>query len=273
MDECGGEFAGTFYPRRASERRAMIESWELDRGPVAGPVHGLLLPHAGWVYSGECAMRALRAAGGMRPSTVVHLGPSHRTPLEGAVLLDADRVRFGDASLPVDRALGDRLAESVEEVGWADPFPEHSLEVQWPMLAAQWPEVSVLPVVVGRAGPDFLVRLGEALHPLAREGDTLLVASSDLSHFHDHDEADRLDALFERRLVEGDPDRLTADLSERRTEACGWAPVLASLQFARRRGARWSVVDRRDSSWASGDVREVVGYLSAVLTSGDEAAA
>lgn len=267
MAECGSDFAGTFYPRHRPEREAMIDGWTLNAAPHPGRVEGLLLPHAGWVYSGECAMRAIRAASSDRPRRVVHLGPSHREEFEGAVMLDAERLRFGDDSLPVARELGEELHRALPAVRWSVPFPEHSLEVQWPLLAAQWPELPVLPVVLGRNTPASLLELGAALDSIADEG-TWWVVSTDLSHFHSHEEADRLDARFERKLVEGDAVDLADALHRRETEACGWAPVLASLEIARRREDRYAVVDRRDSSWASGRYQEVVGYLSALLVAG-----
>ena len=267
--DCGGEFADSFYPGRERERREMIDSWTLDAPPVEGRVDALLLPHAGWIYSGECAMRAIRAASGRRPRTLIHVGPSHRRDFEGAVILDAENVAFGDGTLPLARKLGDELCSRLPQLRWESPFAEHSLEVQWPLLAEQWPEVELLPVVLGRNSVASLRELGSVLGEIVDGEETLAVVSTDLSHYH----PERLDARFEHLLVSGDAERLAEALAHRQTEACGWAPVLASLEMARRRGDRYRVVDRRDSSWTSGDRGEVVGYLSALLVEAGEAVA
>ncbi len=262
-------FAGTFYPTHAEEIEVLIEDAIAAVEAREPAPWGLLVPHAGYVYSGIPAARAYARARAADPDTVVVLGPSHRVWIEGAAVLEAEAFETPYGALLTDADLGRRIAETltaaVPGAGGVPAFCEHSLEVQLPFVRRLWPRARAVLVAFG---PGDLV-LAEALaafldHHLEDEN-LLLVASSDLSHEHAQPEAQILDARFEELFVRADPAATLRAIAEGITEACGVGPVLTLQTLARRRGCRPEVVDRRDSSHAFGQTDRVVGYLSAVV--------
>jgi AmmeMemoRadiSam system protein B len=170
-----------------------------------------------------------------------------------------------------DHELVDHLASLLPEISRVPAFPEHSLEVQLPFLRTALPSAAVLSVAFGWPDAALAERLGTTLARLADERDLLLVASSDLSHYHDHRTATRLDRRFRELLLRGSPEELVAALDRQEAEACGVGPVLTLMHYGRARRAHFEVVDQRDSSAAFGDERQVVGYLSALLLPGEGA--
>jgi AmmeMemoRadiSam system protein B len=149
---------------------------------------------------------------------------------------------------------------------WQGHRKEHALEVQLPFLQMTWPGAPIVPVIMGDQRAEFCESLGIALAEVLKERRALIIASSDLSHYHTHQEAMELD----RRVVESvqklAPERLLDDLEQGRAEACGGGPIVAAMIAARQLGATsGDILDYRDSSHVSGDEERVVGYLAAAF--------
>lgn len=247
---------GLFYPAAASALRADIDT--LLAGAVARPAAGaprlLIAPHAGYTYCGPVAASAYallshgRAAGVRR---VVVLGPAHRVPLRGLAFPSAQAFATPLGEVPVDtaalRSLGDlpqlRCDDRAHE-------HEHAIEVQLPFLQAVLGDFTLVPLVVGEAEGEEVAQVLERLW----DGDrTLVIVSSDLSHYLSHAQAQALDRATVRRILAGE-----AALEAH--EACGAAAINGALLLARRHGLRARLLDLRNSGDTAGDRQRVVGY-------------
>ena len=241
--------AGTFYPRTAGVLASDVEQLLADAPVYEGPApRALVVPHAGYVYSGPIAATAYAAlrAAGTRVRRVVLLGPSHRVFLHGVAAPDAQWLRtpLGDVEIDVvalDAAGVPRNA--------AVHAREHSLEVQLPFLQRVVPTAKLCPIACGDASPE---EVGAVIESLFAE-DTVVVVSSDLSHYMPYAQGRVLDEETAARIVALD-DRLDGE------RACGFVGVRGLLWVARRRGLVGKLLDLRSSGDTAGPSDEVVGY-------------
>ena len=246
--------AGTFYPGEPAALAAEISTYlaEAEAPPGAAP-KAIIAPHAGYMYSGPIAAsvyaRLKPLAGRVR--RVVLLGPAHRVWVEGVAVpsTGAFASPLGEAAL--DRAAIDSLRDfAFVEVSDRAHAHEHSLEVHLPFLQAVLGPFALVPVVVGDASPAEVARLLEALWG---GEETLVVVSSDLSHYLPYEAARRRDHDTARAILD-----LEATLVPE--EACGAAPINGLLTLARARGLRVEGIDLRNSSDIAGGRDRVVGY-------------
>jgi MEMO1 family protein len=248
--------AGTFYPARPEDLRssvAILLEAAAAPAPSAPPPKALIAPHAGYVYSGPVAATAFRRLGTAAAAVrrVVLLGPSHRVPFHGLGLPAAGGFATPLGTVPVDVELSARVAALPQVSVRADAHaPEHSLEVELPFLQLLLGEFELLPLVVGEAGGEEVAEVLEAVWDGA---ETLIVVSSDLSHYLPYDEARRMDGETARAITE-----LAGPIPSRR--ACGARPISGLLLAARRRGMAAALLDLRNSGDTAGDRDQVVGY-------------
>ena len=249
--------AGQFYANDASELATTVETLlsevEEPGEVVSAPPKAIIAPHAGYIYSGPVAASAYACLTPYRDrySRVVLLGPCHRVPVEGMALSDADVFRTPVGDISIDRASVARLAADGLEVSDLAHRYEHSLEVHLPFLQAVLDEFSLVPIVVGNATPD---EVAQVIGKLWGGDETLIVVSSDLSHYLRYAEATVFDAEtrdaiehFDYRLID-------------HSHACGATPVGGLLLAARQHGLKVKTIDLRNSADTSGDRRVVVGY-------------
>jgi len=268
--------AGLFYPSDAATL-----SQSLDRLLKAAPeskvarVRGLVCPHAGYEYSGPCAAIAYKALAGEDVRTAIVLGPSHYAWFQGACIPNADAYRTPLGLVPISPKAKALAKVSpfvlepqclVQRPPWSrqglKPAPEpsqdtpetweHSIEVQVPFLQKVLKNFTLLPVVVGEADPEPIAKaLAETL-----DDKTVVVASTDLSHYHPYGAARELDERCVKAICDVDIDRMKAQ------EACGKTPVLALMHLARLKGWKAQLLDYRNSGDATGDKDRVVGYTA-----------
>ena len=248
--------AGMFYPAGAREL-----AWEVDNllehsarvGPIPGYPKALIVPHAGYIYSGAVAAEAydrLRAARGI-VQRVVLLGPCHRLPVRGLALPDAAAFETPLGRVPIERAALESLAGLAQVVvSSAVHADEHALEVQLPFLQRVLGEFSLVPLAVGDATPAEVAAVIERLWGGA---ETLIVVSSDLSHYHGYEQARALDQGTARAILD-----FSADIDHE--QACGATPIAGLLLAAKRRGLQAELLDLRNSGDAAGGRGRVVGY-------------
>jgi len=246
--------AGWFYPIDSGELASTVNGL-LDEVPAGGAApKAIIAPHAGYVYSGPVAATAyaqLRSARG-EVRRVVLVGPSHRVPLAGLAFPSVDAFASPLGALPVDREALERLAALPQVVELDEPHAdEHSLEVHLPFLSTVLGEVAIVPLVAGFAAAD---EVSEVLDALWGGPETLVVVSSDLSHYHDYETARRLDAGTTRAIEELAGERIDPD------RACGSVPIGGLLWTARRRGLTATTLDVRNSGDTAGTRDSVVGY-------------
>ncbi|MGE5402591.1 MAG: AmmeMemoRadiSam system protein B [Ignavibacteriales bacterium] len=261
--------AGMFYP--ADERKLKEEvKYLLDMSKTeksAGDIAAIVVPHAGYIYSGRTAAYAYNAIKDRAYDTVVILSPSHREYFPGVSVYKGDAYKTPLGIIPVNKKMREEITKDSKLIfqGIEGHRQEHALEVQLPFLQMVLKEFSILPIVIGDQKPPFLFELSDRLAKVVDER-TLIVASSDLSHFHTKQQADKLDSIVERRIAGFDYNALLEDLETNRCEACGGGPIVAAMRTADLINKKKAVVlDRSDSGDVTGDFSEVVGYLSAMI--------
>lgn len=252
--------AGLFYPREPAQLRAAVRSYlePVEPAVTARSPKALIVPHAGYVYSGCVAGRAYRLLHESRHAIrhVILLGPSHRVPMRGLAVPSTDFFATPLGDVPLFDAGRRRLRElGLAGVTDAPHANEHALEVQLPFLLAVLYDFDVLPVAVGLAPPEQVVR---ALEAVWNGPETLIVVSSDLSHHHTAAEAQQLDGLTTRSIL-----ALDGMLSDE--QACGARCINGLLTAARHHGLEVKLVDQRNSGDTAGDRSRVVGYGSYAL--------
>lgn len=249
--------AGMFYPADPPElTRALSDSFaDAVPPPDGAPVpKALIVPHAGYVYSGAVAAGAYLR---LRPAhdtirTVVLLGPSHRVHLVGLAAPVSHRFATPLGMVPIDTDLRETVRHLPGVVVDDRPHAhEHSLEVQLPFLQTVLDEFALLPLSVGDATSE---QVADVLEVVWGGSETLMVISTDLSHYHRYDDARRLDALTAAAIVAGDPGGI-GDHS-----ACGSRPLRGMLLATRHHGLTIEQIDLRSSGDTAGDRDRVVGY-------------
>jgi hypothetical protein len=251
--------AGRFYPADPGELRDMVDRYVAEaRVEPRAAVTGLIAPHAGYVYSGAIAGSAYKLIEGAKVATVVLVGPSHHVAFAGVAVPSVGLFETPLGRIPIDRDLVERLLEMSQVVELdAAHAQEHSLEVHLPFLQRTLGAgFSLVPLVVGDASK---TEVADVLEAAVGRPDTLLVVSTDLSHFLDYDTARARDAKTCCAIEEMRPDAI------RSGDACGRLPVQGALELARRRGERVETLDVRSSGDTAGDRSRVVGYGSWVI--------
>jgi AmmeMemoRadiSam system protein B/AmmeMemoRadiSam system protein A len=252
--------AGTFYPGVRGPLEEVVDGF-LREAASAGRPSGrapkaIVAPHAGYVYSGPVAASAYRTLSEAREriTRVVLLGPSHQVPLRGLATTSTDAFLTPLGAIPIDRAARDR-ALKLPQVTVNDEAHayEHSLEVQLPFLQRTLADFELVPFSVGDASAD---EVSELLELLWGGPETLIVVSSDLSHYHGYDTARRLDAATTRAIEDLHPEALD------RESACGRVPVRGLLLCAKRHALEVETLDLRNSGDTAGPKDRVVGYGS-----------
>ena len=264
--------AGTWYPGDRHSLVAEIEGYLADVPPteVAGCLVALISPHAGLRYSGPVAAHAYALLRGRRNLTGVLVGPSHRVHFEGVAVYARGAFATPLGEIPIDEPVAEALL-AADEVLLDDPAPhrdEHSLEMQLPFLQHLVPGLRIVPLLMGSQGRGEVDALAGALGRALRGRDVLLVASSDLSHYHPAQEAAALDAVVVENVRRFDAEGLMSALEADHQHACGGGPMVAVMKAAAALGAdRAAVLRYADSGDVEdGDKQRVVGYLSAALT-------
>lgn len=242
-----------FYPDDPRELHAMVSGFLAQAEPGPAP-KALIAPHAGYIYSGPVAASAYRRLAEVkdRIERVVLLGPSHRVPFRGLAVSSADTFRTPLGDIPVDTAAVADLLElpQVTLLNEAHAM-EHSLEVHLPFLQEVLDSFVLVPLVVGDATAE---EVGEVLERLWGGPETLIVISSDLSHYHPYEVARRQDRATSDAIEALAPERIGYD------DACGRVPVSGLLHIARRHGLHAETIDLRNSGDTAGPRDRVVGY-------------
>jgi AmmeMemoRadiSam system protein B len=261
--------AGSWYPGSASALAAAVDR-HLASAPrdLSGELTAIVAPHAGLIYSGPVAAHAYRLLRDRRFDAAVIVGPSHFVSFEGVSVYRTGGFETPLGVAAVDESCADALlaATPVIREHAAAHAREHSLEMQLPFLQHLAPGAKIVPLVMGRQTADTARALGDALALVARGRRALLIASTDLSHYHDAGTAARLDAVVIDHVTRFDPDGLQRTLDAQPEHACGGGPTVAVMRAAKALGARNAVVLRyADSGDVSGDKSAVVGYLAAAF--------
>ncbi len=247
--------AGSFYPAQPDRLRQEIA--ELLFGAATAlksTPRALIAPHAGYVYSGSPAAAAFATlCEGAQPlARIVLIGPAHYIAIRGIALPTVDAFETPLGRIPVDQTALNAIAD-LPFVSWNDAAhaPEHALEVELPFLQIVLPSFSLLPLVVGDATAQ---EVAQVLARLWSGSETLLVVSSDLSHYHTYETARQLDAATAAAIENGDWTRLGPE------QACGYLPIAGLLIEANRRNLKARRLSLCNSGDTAGSRGQVVGY-------------
>lgn len=254
--------SGQFYP---GSRKALTDEIQrylaADTEPRAAV--GVVAPHAGYIYSGPTAGAVYAAT--VVPTTCIVLAPNHTGMGSPAAVMSEGTWEIPTGAVPIDGELATALMKSTDMLK-EDPSAhqmEHSLEVQLPFLLARQPELHIVPVSLAHLRVDACERLGAAIaETITASGkEVLIVASSDMNHYEEHELTKRKDQLAIDRVLALDPKGLLTTCAEERITMCGVVPTAVMLYAAKRLGATEAhLISHTTSGDASGDYGSVVGY-------------
>ena len=271
--------AGSFYPADPKVLSAMIDDMlaHASSPPIHDPILAVVAPHAGYQFSGPVAAYTYATLKGRKFSRVVVIAPSHYEAFDFTSVYDGDAYATPLGTVQVDRAFARQLVKLSPTMRLSsqghDATPagaEHAIEVQLPWLQRVLGEFQLVPIVMGEQSYENSRALGVALAKLIENenkgGNTLIVASSDLSHYHTYDEAETIDHKTLGALAVWDYFSMSRNFQTRVWEACGGAPIVAAMIAAERMGANQAqVLKYANSGDTSGDRSRVVGYSADVF--------
>jgi len=263
--------AGFFYPQKKLDLEREIAVY-LENAPeinIRGKIIALVAPHAGYIYSAGVAARAYRLIMDQDISVVAVISPSHREYFTEISIYDGYAYSTPLGVIPIEKSLAQKLADTNPQIILSEKghrFEEHALEVQLPFLQEVLDDFKLIPIVLGEHSSDNIETLAIGLASVLKDEKSLIVASSDLSHFYNADKATTLDNVVVNDIKDFDEDKLFQDLRRGKCEMCGGGPVAAAMKASKLLGANKSeVLMYRHSGDVSGDRNEVVGYLSAIF--------
>ena len=251
--------AGSFYPAQAQLLHETLSRYLQDVKTSGKAPKAIIVPHAGYMYSGAIAASAYAR---LRPAAdtikrVVLIGPSHRVGFMGIAVsaCQAFSTPLGNVALDSNAGIILRKLPFVRQLEQAHQ-QEHSLEIQLPFLQTVLQDFTLIPLVVGEAGAE---QISQVLELLWGGDETLLVVSSDLSHYHDYETARRLDQVTSTLIENLDYQQLSPDA------ACGRGPISGLLHLLQKKSLNIKTIDLRNSGDTAGDKRRVVGYGAYVV--------
>lgn len=259
--------AGQWYPGEPRQLRAMMDGFvaAVDTEPLQGELVGLIVPHAGYMYSGQVAAYAYAQLKGRQFKRVVVVSPVHRMYVGTLAVTDKAYYETPLGLVPVNREMVQALSVR-QRINCVGEDMEHSLEIQLPFLQHTLGELSLTPIMMGDQDKQSAAELGVALAEVIGTEPVLLIASTDLSHFHPYEAAVHLDQEIVRHIVALDAEGLAHAVETDRGEACGAGPVMAVMIAALRLKADRAVLLKyMNSGDVTGDQSSVVGYAAAAL--------
>jgi AmmeMemoRadiSam system protein B/AmmeMemoRadiSam system protein A len=271
--------AGSFYPADPKELAAMIDDLLAHSScpAVSEPILAAVAPHAGYQFSGPVAACTYAALKGRKISRVVLIAPSHYEGFQFSAVYDGDAYATPLGNVPVDKDFAHQLVKlsstlrlSSQGHNATKAGGEHSIEVQLPWLQRVLGNFELVPIIMGDQSYENSRALGVALAKLIqkenRHGETLVLASSDLSHFHPYADAETIDHKTLNALDSWDYYSMSRNFQTRTWEACGGAPIVAAMIYAERMGAdQTHVLKYENSGDTTGDHSRVVGYSADVF--------
>lgn len=263
------QVAGYFYPsnpeKLSKDISLLLEVTKPEE--TINKIFGLISPHAGYVYSGKTAAHAYNLLVGKNYKRVVIISPSHSEYFPGISVFEGDAYETPLGILKVDKEFREKLItdDQVIFIGFEGHRREHALEVQLPFLQTVLKNFKIVPIVMGDQSKRNIDKLAQKIAEIS-DDQTLVIASSDLSHFYNKSQADKLDSVVENRVRNFEYSELQSDLETHVCEACGGGPIVVLMKAAALKNFNHSLVLKRsDSGDVTGDTNEVVGYLSAVI--------
>lgn len=269
--------AGTFYPDDPQQLKNMISEFlkNVSQPKIDGQLMALISPHAGYVYSGHVNAEAYAQLSGREINRVVVISPSHTMAFSGVSVYPGDAYQTPSGNILVDRDFCKKLVDKSKVCKFSDDGhganwqgrSEHALEVQLPFLQRVLGDFKLAPLVMGDQEYPTCRDLAYVLADLIPDEKTLIIASSDLSHFHSYDEAVRKDRKVTTAITDWDYFNLSRNLSSGTWEACGGGPIVTAMIASEKMGATKAQLLKYANSGdvQFGDKSRVVGYSAFAL--------
>ncbi len=263
--------AGAFYPGDKSSLARQVNAFleQAESQKINGDIFAIISAHAGYDYSGRVAGYAYKAIKDTKFTTIVVIGVSHYLDFKGSsiCLSEAFRTPLGD--IPVDSQMGAKIAAEDKNIRFL-PLPfskEHSVEVQLPFLQTIFKDIKIVPILMGRTDINDCNALAKALvKAIGNRTDVLVIASSDMSHYHSYADALTIDKRTLKFLENFDIYGLWNAGKSGEVELCGLAPVVTALLYAKEKGAdSVKILKYANSGDVTGDYSSVVGYTSGLI--------
>lgn len=261
-----------FYPGdRGTLKSTLVDLFsKAEPGKINGDLVALIVPHAGYQYSGMVAAQAYSVLKKGQFNSVVVVSPSHYVSFDGAAFGEEDAYRTPLGDVKIDSEILSELSAIDKRIS-AYPsatLKEHSVEVQLPFLQEALGDFNLVPIVMGNPSKENCQMLAMALASIVkRHPGTLLVASSDMSHYYPYEVANKMDSVALKSITRMDYENLAKDMNGRKCELCGAGPVLAVLEAAKILGAnKAKLLKYANSGDTAGDKSRVVGYSAVALS-------
>ncbi|MDD5051149.1 MAG: AmmeMemoRadiSam system protein B [Sulfuricurvum sp.] len=257
--------SGSFYPESQEEITGLINYFNsiidanVDIVTHFNALSGnaVIVPHAGWVYSGFTANLAHRILAQSKPKNIIVIGPSHRVSFEGISIADMQKYQTPLGYLSINTSLVNDIKEKFSLLTLPEAHQEHSTEVQMPFIKHYLGEANVVELIYSYAEP---IQLSPIIDYLLDIPETAVVISTDLSHYYPLEEAQKLDTICLEAIK-----HKNSSMLHQGCEACGKIGVEAMLDIAVKRDMNVQLLDYRTSADASKDASRVVGYTSALF--------
>ncbi|MEN6445735.1 MAG: AmmeMemoRadiSam system protein B [Candidatus Cloacimonas sp.] len=263
--------AGTFYPRFEKQLRRQIENWIGNATPPIASERslGLILPHAGYMYSGECATLGMFSISHENIDSFIILHPSHQSNYFDFSVSPYQEYLTPLGMMALDTELYNKIAPSADQnIPLILHQEEHSMEIQLPLVNYFFPQAKILPIMFGNQIPAVSNRLAELLYETIYSSTKRIVVlcSSDLSHYHRAKTAEQMDGILVNDVTSLEPEQLWQDTINGNSEACGIGGILTMLYYGKLcSNAKMRVIQYTHSGIISGNDTQVVGYLSAKM--------
>ena len=249
--------SGMFYPDDPMTLQTMVNTLLKNTSIQSKKFHAFIVPHAGYIYSGETAAHAYKQLESIKDKVkrVVILGPAHRVSLSGIAVSSADFFETPLGAIPLDKIAIKNLQRFPQiKVFDQAHAQEHSLEVHLPFLQTVLNDFSLLPLVVGDTDAESVAEVLEFFWRDSTDFSTVFIISSDLSHFHEYNEAKRIDRQTANAIMNLKPENISYE------QACGRMPVNGLLTLAKKHHLKPTLLDIKNSGDTAGDRYRVVGY-------------
>ena len=262
--------AGSFYPDDGEQIKIDIQKYlsEAKTYNELSKIAGIISPHAGYIFSGPTVAYGFKTISHLKPKNIIILAPSHREYFNGFSIYNGDFYETPLGQIKISQDLTTKINENkftqLSDIGHNS---EHALEVQLPFLQAIYShEYEIIPIVIGDVHIDMLDSLAETLFKLSKTEDFLIIASSDLSHFHSYDLATQTDNEFLDLIKAYNLEQIGEGFMDNTLEACGITCIYTLMKYAfLKENAKCDILDYRNSGDTAGDKFRVVGYASGVV--------
>lgn len=262
--------AGTFYsddPEILSQEIFEFLA-QAPKKKIEGKIVSIISPHAGYIYSGAVAAHAYKLIEGKKFDSVIVIAPSHHVSFNGVSIYHEGGYQTPLGIVPIDSKLSKKMMEQHSIIHYLSSAHthEHSLEVQLPFLQTVLQDFKLVPIVMGNQNFKTCEILSQAIFNTIEGKNVIIIASSDLSHFHTHDQAGKLDKVLIDLVNNFDPEGLARELAKGNCQACGGGPIITAMLVAKKLGAdKGKCLKYTDSGDVTKDRSRVVGYLAGIL--------